>query len=1346
MFPMHGNVGVTAPSCQAIASSASMNSNPDTLMYRRSLNTLVLLFALAITTQGQVAVPQDRQAKPQPAKEPGREEPRKVPAIAATIPAEEERERGSASSWMNGMMWDGEREGLPYIQEVRRLAQGTTGATAHLSETRYAALSSEDIALLPGLGQPRQEPEVAVTMATERKRPLALVRIYPYRRNPVTGATERLVGYRLDLVEERRAGGHPGQLRSGSYPDNSKLASGSWYRFSVHDDGVYKLTWSFLQDLGIDMNGLASDRINLYGNHAGLLPYVGSHLPANDLLTNAIEVVDGGDGQFGPNDYILFYASSAQDWAWNATDERFEHTKNTYSDSACYFVGLDIEEPKRVVNAALSTDPATDQVSAFADRQTIDRDLVNLLKSGRTWVGDTYNAQTPSYNYNFSVPNLRSTEPWCVRIDVLSRTIAPALSTWNMTVNGQAFAFQDTNVNGHYAGPYARQTVKTYCGSASASNLQVSVAFDGADDISSVGWMNFLELNCRRDLRMANDQMRFRDPASVGAGRVGEFTLDQASSVTRIWDITEPWNTGNVAYSENGSQKIFRMATDTLREFIAFKNSGFLTPVAIGPVANQDLHGTGQADLVIVCPDVFRNQAQRLADRRMEEGLSVRMVTPQEIYNEFSSGQRDGTAIKRFMKMLYDRAGSDPELMPRYLLLFGDGSYNNISTVGSNQNWIPSYQSYDSWIPSSCFTTDDYFCLLDDNEGEANADVVDVGVGRLPVSNLTQAREVVDKILNYDRLMLNTALSTSCSSGSDGGAADWRNWAVFVSDDQTGDGCDNHIHMNNSNILANAVEATRPCLNINKIYLDTYVQVSTPGGERYPEAQEVLRSRVQKGALVVNYVGHGGEVGWAHERLLDVETILAWSNYDRLPLFVTATCEFTRWDDPARTSAGEYVMLNPNGGGIGLMTTTRIAYSGANHNLAMDFYTHVFERHDENGRPERFGDIYRRTKVDVAGEGNYRNFALLGDPSVRLAMTRQNARITTVTDTLGNELDTLMARATVRITGEVTDTTGQVLTDFNGTVLPTVFDKVTALSTLDNDHCAGPYNYTLRKNIIYRGRATVTNGQFSSTFVVPQDINYAVGPGRISVYAESLTENACGYDNTPLVGASDPNALADANGPVIELYMNDETFVPGGITDEKPLLLAKLHDDNGINTLGSSIGHDLTAVIDQSTENAIVLNDVYEADKDTYKRGTVRYRLSGLSEGTHTLDLKAWDVFNNSSQKSLDFVVAPSAEMALEHVLNYPNPFTTNTQFFFEHNRPCNTMDVQVQVFTVAGRLVKTLNRQLQCDGYRSEPMAWDGLDDAGDKLARGVYVYRLSVATLGGESADHVDKLVILR
>ncbi|MFN9326279.1 MAG: C25 family cysteine peptidase, partial [Flavobacteriales bacterium] len=382
---------------------------------------------------------------------------------------------------------------------------------------------------------------------------------------------------------------------------------------------------------------------------------------------------------------------------------------------------------------------------------------------------------------------------------------------------------------------------------------------------------------------------------------------------------------------------------------------------------------------------------------------------PQQIYNEFSSGSRDATAIKRYMRMLYDRAGADPGLMPRYLLLFGDGSFNNLSWNSTNQNFIPSYQTENSLDPGRSYTSDDYFGLLDTNESEIPGDLVDIGIGRIPVSSQQMAGEMVAKLMAYDQLQLLSTGSSNCTSSGDGGIADWRGHVLFVSDDQEGDGFEGIIHMDQSDFLARRVESEHPRFNVDKIYMDAYQQVSTPGGERYPQSQTELRDKVQKGCLLVNYIGHGGEVGWAHERLLDNGTILGWTNKERAPLFMTATCEFTRWDDPGRTSAGEYVMLNPNGGGIGLMTTTRLAYSGQNFDLGRDFYDHVFDETDEQGRPQTLGDIYRKTKVDMSTAyptfTNHRNFALIGDPSMRLAMPRLTARLTAITDQLGFRFD-----------------------------------------------------------------------------------------------------------------------------------------------------------------------------------------------------------------------------------------------------------------------------------------------------------------------------------------------------
>lgn len=1305
------------------------------------LHTALLVAALGTTfsIHGQESLSRslewaDRAVAPAPAEASG-----KAPGIATRGGSL----TGSTAVLKNANL-DMDRDGMPIWQEVVELPPGTATVNAVLRDATYEVVPQALLDRIPALRRVGDAPVVRTSVATERKVPYGVIAVEPFRLNPTTGQVERLVDFRLDLVRGTIAAPRGGQKDS---PAVSKMASGEWFRFAVLNDGVYKLTFQQLQAMGVNTSGLSSDRINIYGNHFGQLPFVNSIERPTDLLVNAVEMVDGGDGQFGPNDHILFYASGAQ--RWDRITGRYKHTKNVYCDSATYFVGIDVQDPVRIAPAVLTDEPATHTVTEFDDHQFIERDLVNLIKSGRTWFGETFDLTT-TYTFNFNTPFLTGT-PAILTIAGAARTVGTTNYS-SFDVTSGSVLNENVPVQGvleNYTTAYGRYFTRDLPFTPSGGSVPVTIAFNKFNPVSSLAWLDHLELNCRRQLKMAGSQLTFSDTVSVAPGAVSEFVLDQAGSVSRIWEITDPNDVHRVDFTTDGNARRFRLHTDAARRFIAFRETDLLTPTPIGRVPNQNLHATTlPTDLVIVCPPEFNAAATRLAERRASEGLIVAIVTPQQVYNEFSSGARDATAIKRYMRLLYDRA-DDPLELPRYLLLFGDGSYNNSTVAAGNQNWVPSYQTEDALDPGKSYTSDDYYGLLDLNEGESTADLMDIGVGRLPVSSLEQANAAVDKILGYDVLKMLSLVGSSCTENGDGGLADWRTHVLFVSDDQEGEGFEGTIHMSQSDALATRVENEHPKFNVHKILLDAYQQISTPGGERYPQAAADLRDAIQKGLLVVNYVGHGGEVGWAHERLLDNTTILGWTNTDRLPLFMTATCEFSRWDDPGRTSAGEYVFLNPDGGGVALMTTTRLAFSNANENLANKFYDHVFDELDEQGRPNRMGDISRRTKRDMSdafpSQRNHRNFCLLGDPSLRLAIPWSEIRITAITDTLGNDVDTLKALSTVRIRGFVDDGSGQPNADFQGQVLPIVYDKTQQQATLANDG-GSPFSFKLRNSVIHRGRSTVTNGEFNFTFVVPKDINYQVGPGRVSCYAESYTSNAMGYTNEPLVGSTATDIVPDAQGPQVQLFLNDESFVHGGITDQSPLLFAKLFDENGINTVGSSIGHDLLAVLDENTEQAIVLNSLYEADLDTYKSGQVRHRLSDLEEGTHTLRLKAWDVFNNSSESSTEFVVTSSEEMALAHVLNYPNPFTTHTEFFFEHNRPCVTLDVQVQVFTVAGRLVKTLSRQLACTGYRSEGLAWNGLDDFGDKLARGVYVYRLNVTTPEGEKAEKFEKLVILR
>ena len=620
-----------------------------------------------------------------------------------------------------------------------------------------------------------------------------------------------------------------------------------------------------------------------------------------------------------------------------------------------------------------------------------------------------------------------------------------------------------------------------------------------------------------------------------------------------------------------------------------------------------------------------------------------------------------------------------------------------------------------------------------------------LGIGRLPVKTAEEAKRVVDKIAAYlikPRIEDNTV--GYCTNGSSVSSGDWKNIICFVADDE-----DQNLHLRNADFIANAVDTLYPDYNIEKIFIDAYKQQSGAGGKRYPDAKNAINQRVNRGALLVNYTGHGGETGWTEERILEIVDVDSWTNFDRLPLFVTATCEFSRFDDPGRTSAGEEVILHGAGGGIGLLTTTRLVYANYNQTLNENFFDFVFLKDTLSGKYLRVGDICRLTKNASATTQavNHRNFTLLGDPAIRLNYPENKVITLTLNGTaITNSTDTVSALSKITVTGMLADGAGNKLSNFNGIVYPTVYDKESVSLTLANDPQSLVTGLKSRKSIIYRGKVSVVNGEFSFSFVVPKDINYQFGPGRFSYYAITDGTDGHGSNEQFIVGGTNPNAPKDEEGPTIQLYMNDEKFISGSITDEDPDLLGILFDENGINTVGNGIGHDLVAILDENTEKAINLNDYYQSDLNSYQKGMVRYPFYSLSDGKHTLSLKVWDVYNNSNTAVTEFVVASSSRLALDKVLNYPNPFTTHTRFMFEHNKPCDNLDVNIQIFTVSGKLIKTLETMVKCEGYRSEDITWDGKDDFGDNIGKGVYVYRLKVTAPDGTWADKFEKLVVLR
>jgi hypothetical protein len=1127
------------------------------------------------------------------------------------------------------------------------------------------------------------------------------------------------------------------------FASSSVLSEGSgiWYKIAVTRDGIHRIDKSFLESCGINTTNLNPAHIHIYGNGDGKLPELNSAPRTDDLAKNAIFIQGEADGSFDQGDYLLFYAWGPH--RWNAIGStHFDQDRNIYSDISCYYININANEaPLRIENLSSTGSPANHITSDYDYFDIHENDLVSLVKGGQRWYGELFDIELER-TFTFNVPNIVTTESVRFRTAIGTNARSSTGTQQRYSVNNILI---DEGVLPFVGFDFSRSArVMTFNVPAATMNFKINITRNSPNVLV---YLDRIVLNARRQMIFFGSQFNFRDMRSVGVGNVTEFSVSSFPTNGFVWDVTDRHTPKRIIGNPSGGNYVFRLHTDSLREFVASNGVSFFTPDRVGPVNHQNIHGLPNAELLIVTHKDFVGQANRLADLHRETGIAVHVLTTEQIFNEFSSGMNDPTAIRTMAKMFFERGMINPVNRIRNLLLFGDGTYDPKNRVANNNYFVPTYQVENSENHIAALVTDDYFGLLSDSDAIAASDMLDIGVGRLLVTDQTTAKQQVDKIEHYlkngSQLFAGSGASCCCGDGdSNSTFGDWRLNYVQIADDEEG----GYFITQDTEPQYNHVKNNHPDMNCDKLYTDAYVQVSTAGGQRYPDVYEAITNRIERGALVVNYVGHGGEVGLAEERIVTIPQIQAFRNIDRLNVFVSATCEFTKYDDPGRVSAGEWMSLNPTGGAIALMTTSRSVYFGVNTITGRRFFETVFTR-DANNQPQDFGEIMRLTKNASGSSDNKRSFTLIGDPALRIALPQMRI----VTDSINGfspviEMDTMRALSKVTIKGHLEDFGGNVLNSFNGVLSPTIFDKPRTVYTLGQDPNSPVLPFELQRNIVYRGKATVSNGQFEFSFVVPKDINLSIDHGKISYYAANSSLDASGSDSRFYIGGIDPNGVQDNEGPEIDLFLNDDRFVSGGITDETPVLIAKLFDENGINTVGNGIGHDLTAVIDGETANPIVLNDYYTADMDTYQSGTIRYTIPKLDKGKHTLTVKVWDVNNNSSEQTIEFVVQEKQDVVLEHVLNYPNPFTTRTEFFFEHNQVCNEMEVQVQVLTVAGRLVKTINQPVLMQGFRSAGIPWDGRDDFGDQLAKGVYVYRIHVKTPDGKTAEKLEKLVLLR
>ena len=1253
----------------------------------------------------------------------------------------------------------------------------------------YAPVSAADARLYGAAALPTG-PDPQLSTGTEMKRAVSHLRVRPVRRSPQTGLPERLVSFDYRYSPDQDGIAARGTLAGRTHAARSVLATGDWYKVGVAEGGIYKLDKTALRTLGLNVQGLNPNNFRLFGNSMGMLPQPNDAYRPDDLMENNILFVGNSDAVFDDNEYFLFYSPGAH--TWEEQGGGFRHRNNLYADTTYYFVTAGTAPGRRVPAAAQPVFGShTATITTFTDRYFHEHDLANLLYSGRNWVGEGFRAgQQKEFAFS-NIPDLVPNTPVRVVTSLVASATTP--STFEVKLNGQLVGSQvmdarATQAYGEIAsvgagGIRSGDVVRQLALASPGAELRVGLTFNSGDATAS-GYLDYIEINAQRQLRLSGAQLGFRSFANMAPGAVSRFVLANATGAT-VWDVTNPRRAAVRTLDGGGG---FQALTDSLREYVAFVPTGsFGAPRPFGKVDNQDLHALNSnpaalLDLIIVTYPPFYGQALRLANHRISrDNMRVAVVTTTQVYNEYGSGGQDVTAIRDLMKQVYDRAPG------KYmqLLLFGDGSFdyksdpannkafepawwrdrvpfkNDADFDAFNQNYVPTYESRESLAPfyggafgDASYSSDDYYALLDDNEGEwperpASNDLLDIGVGRLPVRtpkgsprDITQARQMVDKLLSYD---------ATSSFGK------WRNRITMIADDG-----DYNIFTNSaigSDGLAAVIEASAPAYNMHKVYLDLYPQQAVAAGQRSVEANRAIDQSIEQGSLIVNYLGHGGPKGLADEQIVTNATVMALRNPNNLTFFTTGTCDFSTFDNPDFTSAGEQVLTdNVGGGAVGLFTTTRVVEASLNAGLVKAYFERVLQ--PVSGRMPTIGQAVMLSKNDFAGGVNNRNYTLLADPGMTLAYPRQTVVLDSVRERVKGAwqpADTLKALARVRIRGHVANG-GAKNTAFSGTAQITIYDKPTTVMTLGDEnpdksdprHPDAPRAITVRESVVYSGQARVTNGEFSLVFVIPKDINYNVsgGLGKISLYAADATNkvDANGFQLKKVGGAS-TNAPTDTTPPVIALFMDDETFAFGGLTGQNSTLIARLQDESGINTTGAGIGHDITAVLDGDAAKLVVLNDAYVGNVNDFTSGKVNNLFKDLAAGPHSLRFKAWDTYNNSAERDIEFVVANNEKLALGHVLNYPNPFAGETKFFFDHNHAGEDLDVQVQIFTVAGRLVRTLNATVPGADAHQRSISWNGRDDYDDQLARGVYVYRLSVRVRSesGGVASKYEKLVIL-
>ena len=1195
---------------------------------------------------------------------------------------------------------------------------------AQLLDVKTESLSDEEMQVARGFSYSTDFELNAIPLRS-RDEALLSVHIVPFRQNG--DRYEKLISANLSIT---LTPDFSAQRSNPKYANRSAMASGEWYKIGLPETGIYKLTASDLSELGINVSNIDPRQIRIYHNGGGVLPEKNSIARPDDLVEIPIYVAGEADGRFDNNDYILFYGRGPVCWSLESDRLAYTHAQNPFDDYAYAFVVLGLGQGKRISEATSPSGNANEIVNQFLDYQVHENDLYNLNHTGRTYYGDKMDF-TSTKAFNFSFPNVVTSKTCWVKTALAGRNFQAAnYEVYVDNVKKATYSIKTTTASSQK--PFGYNVGGWVSAQPSSDKVCVTLKHDALGSSStSEGYVDYVLVNAWRHLTFTGNQMLFRNPEASLVNMVYEYRLAGASQQTQVWNVTDPRNPVIMKGQLSGSTLSFKVMGDRENEFIAHNGNSYHTAKAFGKIDNQNLHGVRDMDFVILTYPDFISQAERIQaiHNRLDPELNIYVTTPELVYNEFSCGAKDISAIRDFCRMLY--LDSNPGHRIKYLLLLGDCSYDYKNRDGI-VDFVPSYETVASLDMNKTFVTDDYFGFMDENEGYIGQSLADIGIGRFPVQTLEQATQMVDKIERYI-VKDETTMQP------------WRNTVTFFTDDES------QFVTNAESLSAMLKNVGGDGVVVDKIYLDAYPQVSAPGGEVAPDVNAAINSRMEKGTLALHYVGHGGEVQLAEEKILQRKDVDSWRNAPMYPLMITGTCEFSRYDDHNRTSLGEYAFLNQYGGMIAMFTTSRVTHGPDNQRFATGIYDKLFCI--IGGDHYRLGDVYRMAKVNG---GNFeKRYVFFGDPALRLAYPKWKVETLSINgqypghdvdsiqindttwQTTPIYLDTISALQPVEIEGVVKDLNDQVASGFNGVVSVIVYDKEVELT-------ANERNYKLRNSVIFNGKTKAENGRFKIDFIVPRDISYRYGQGLINYYATDYDVEANGNCDAFIIGGFYDEAYDDDEAPEVKLFIDDTLFVNGGLTGQSPTLLAFVEDESGINTTGAGIGHDISATLTGPTKKSYILNDYFVAELDHPGKGVIAYKMQDLADGDYTLTIKVWDIYNNSGTAAINFTVVNNGGMVIENAFNAPNPVTDETHFVFDHNQVGNNMQVDIYIYDIMGRWVTTLSEQVAGTSTRIAPIRWDGRGSRGDSLRNGVYIYRIVATNDNGETATLISKLVL--